>query len=73
MKREAAMTKSALELFREGLDTLQIAEHLGGLAKGWTEARVYNAMRKERNVPKTLQVVKYAGHDPSERALEAAR
>ena len=67
------MTKSALELFREGLDTLQIAEHLGGLAKGWTEARVYNAMRKERNVPKTLQVVKYAGHDPSERALEAAR
>jgi hypothetical protein len=73
MKREAAMTKSALELFREGLDTIQIAEHLGGVSKGWSEARVYNAMRKERNVPKVLEIVKFAGHDPSERALEAAR
>jgi hypothetical protein len=41
-----------IDLFREGLDTAQIAEHLGGASKGWTEARVYNEMRKERHLPK---------------------
>jgi hypothetical protein len=34
------------------MDTAQIAEHLGGASKGWTEARVYNEMRKERHLPK---------------------
>ncbi len=66
------MTK-LIDLLKSGLDTVEIAEALGGVAKGWSEARVYNEIRKERNVPKTLHVVKYAGHDPSERALEAAR
>jgi hypothetical protein len=44
--------KTPLDLFREGLDTVEIAEHLGGVAKGFTESRVYNEMRKERGIPK---------------------
>ncbi|MBX5089373.1 hypothetical protein [Rhizobium lentis] len=45
------MTK-LLDLFHQGMDTITIAEHLGGVSKGWTESRVYNAMRMERDIPK---------------------
>ena len=63
------MTKSALELFREGFDTLQISEHLGGLANGWTEARVYNAIAKEKadelKRKASMTLVRYAGYERS--------
>jgi hypothetical protein len=51
---DAAMTNTTrcIDLFHHGLDTIAIAEHLGGASKGWTEARVYNEMRKERHLPK---------------------
>ena len=74
------MTK-LIDLMKSGLDTVQIAEHLGGVSKGWSEARVYNEMRKERKIPKVPEhsgdpityhppkgAIKFAGHDASERA-----
>jgi hypothetical protein len=60
---------NALELFRTGKDTLQIAEHLGGLAKGWTEAKVYNAIAKEKadelKRKASMPLVRYAGYERS--------
>ena len=56
-----------IDLFREGMDTLQIAEHLGGVSKGWTESRVYNAMAKEKEIDlkrrAALPKVRYAGYE----------
>lgn len=60
---------NALELFRSGKDTIQIAEHLGGLANGWTEARVYNAIAKEKadelKRKASMPLVRYAGYERS--------
>lgn len=55
------MTQKLLHLFRSGMDTLQISEHLGGESAGWTEARVYrvlNAERREERTPVTWEDVK---------------
>lgn len=65
------MSDTPLSLFRQGLDTLQICERLGGLANGWTEARVYNAISREKAEETALksttwrrsQLVRYAGYD----------
>jgi hypothetical protein len=48
------MTQKLLILFRSGMDTMDIAAHLGGDVAGWTEARVYrvlNAERREERAP----------------------
>lgn len=66
-----------LELFRSGMDTLAVAEHLGGIASGWTEASVYNRLAKERN-EETVQndycapvgitfPIRYVGFDRTQR------
>jgi len=60
------MTK-LLELFRQGLDTTDISEHLGGRANGWTEARVYNELAKEKEeqiaIARARPLIRYAGYD----------
>ena len=33
-------------LFRSGLNTLEISDHLGGVRTGWTEATVSRYLRK---------------------------
>ena len=48
------MTQKLLPLFRSGMDTMDIAAHLGGEAAGWPESRVYrvlNAERREERAP----------------------
>lgn len=56
-----------IDLFKQDMDTIAIAEHLGGMANGWTEARVYNTLAKERAKEELdkLQrpLIRYAGHD----------
>lgn len=42
-----------LELFRSGMDTLQISEHLGGAVAGWPESCVYRVMNAERREERT--------------------
>jgi hypothetical protein len=70
------MTNDPLTLFRDGLDTTDICERLGGIKKGWTEAKVYNAIARakadgrEQNtttapVAYAPPLVKYAGYDPN--------
>lgn len=58
-----------LELFRSGMDTIQIAEHLGGRANGWTEARAYNQIAKEKadelKRKASMPLVRYAGYERS--------
>lgn len=60
------MTK-LLDLFHQGMDTLDIAEHLGGVSNGWTEARVYNALAKEKEAElkrkAALPKIRYAGYE----------
>lgn len=49
-----------LDLFRSGMDTLQISQHLGGDISGWPESRVYrvlNAERREERTPVTWKDV----------------
>lgn len=72
------MTQKLLDLFREphNMDTAQIAAHLGGAVAGWTEARVYNEIAKEK-ATETAQgpsyakpkLIRYAGFDRSSMAL----
>ena len=56
-----------IDLFRQGMDTAQISEHLGGLATGWTEALVYNQIadekKEERAIAASRPLIRYAGHD----------
>jgi hypothetical protein len=56
-----------IDLFREGLYTAQIAEHLGGRVAGWSEAFVYNQIsdekKEERAIAAARPLVRYAGHD----------
>lgn len=49
------MTK-LLELFRSGMDTLAISEHLGGAEAGWPESRVYRVLGAERREERSVQV-----------------
>ncbi len=60
-------TTRCIDLFRSGLDTAQIAEHLGGRVAGWTESEVYNQIsdekKEERALAASRPLVRYAGHD----------
>lgn len=65
------MTK-LLELFRSGMDTLQISQHLGGDVAGWPESRVNNELYRERREERpapvvplrtTAGLIRYAGYD----------
>lgn len=63
------MTQKLLDLFRQphNMNTAQIAEHLGGLAQGWTEALVYNQIsdekKEERAIAASRPLIRYAGHE----------
>ncbi|QIG75053.1 hypothetical protein EVC14_055 [Rhizobium phage RHph_I3_18] len=60
------MTK-LIDLLKSGLDTVEIAEHLGGLANGWSESKVYNAMAREKAAElkrrAALPKIRYAGYE----------
>jgi hypothetical protein len=55
---------NALTLFRSGMDPIEICERLGGIKKGWTEAKVYNAISRakadEREQNATCAPIAYA-------------
>lgn len=55
------------DLLKSGLDTVEIAEALGGLANGWTESKVYNAMAREKEAElkrrAALPKIRYAGYE----------
>lgn len=59
-----SLYQTPLRLFREGMDTLAIAEHLG-----CSEATAYNLIHKAREKQRRWRPIKFVGYDPRERQI----